>query len=121
MIYLLTISYKLIVFSMIIIPDMNTIVQYVLNGLLSLIIFFFILRPILKITINSASKITGVKEDIKLGSEQQVKKSSNTQEKKINQKQDNIKKQNLSIHEQAEKEVEEMENKVISKLFDGNT
>jgi F0F1-type ATP synthase membrane subunit b/b' len=98
-------------------PDTEVILQYVLNGLFSLIVFLFIIRPVFKTIVNSMSKISG--EPSQASFNNKTNDNLNHAELEKKRKLEEIRKRNEEIHEQAKKEVEQMENEVVSKLFEG--
>jgi F0F1-type ATP synthase membrane subunit b/b' len=98
-------------------PDTEVILQYVLNGLFSLIVFLFIVRPVFKTIVNSMSKISG--EPSQASFNNKTNDNLNHAELEKKRKLEEIRKRNEEIHEQAKKEVEQMENEVVSKLFEG--
>lgn len=101
-----------------IIPDLSVILTYVLNGIFALVIFFFVVRPIMRTIIHSFGKMAGVEAELLVNNEKEGEKVDYKEQEKL-RKMDEMKQKNAAIHEQAEKEVEEMENRVISKLFEG--
>lgn len=102
------------------IPDLTILLSYILNGILGLVVFFFIIKPIGKAFIHSLGKMVGTKHEVLMGTvEENSEKVQNLKEMEKQRRLEEIKKQNDQIKEQAEKEVEAMESKVIADLFDG--
>jgi len=97
------------------IPDTEIILKYVLNGLFSLIVFLFIIRPLFKSVIKSIEKISGEPNN----NYTETKSVENKLEMEKKRKAEEIRRKNQEIHEQAKKEVEQMENEVVAKIFEG--